>query len=109
MKPTQANITVETENIWHVDGQLTFSTVRSLLNKSKKLFSFRSLTAESSKNTLEIDLSQVTRSDSSALALLTEWQRMAIQHKKIITFKNISQQLHNIAKLSKLDNILNIV
>ncbi|MGD9153164.1 MAG: STAS domain-containing protein [Gammaproteobacteria bacterium] len=101
MKATQANITAKTENFWNVEGELTFNTTKLLLNKSKKLFSIKT-------NSIEVDLSQITRSDSSALALLTEWQRLAAQHKKIIFFKNLPSQLFNMAKLSKLDNILNI-
>lgn len=115
MKPIQTNITTKAENIWNVEGELTFSTTKSLLNKSKKILSSHSgailaktETTKSSKNTLEINLSQVTRSDSSGLALLVEWQRLAAQHKKTIIFKNLPSQLFNMAKLSKLDNILNI-
>ncbi|MGD9107789.1 MAG: STAS domain-containing protein [Gammaproteobacteria bacterium] len=108
MKPTQASIIAKTENAWNVEGELTFNTTKLLLNKSKKMLLSHSSTAESSKSTLEIDLSQVTCSDSSGLALLVEWQRLAAQHKKTIIFKNLPSQLFNMAKLSKLDNILNI-
>lgn len=97
----QANITTKAENIWNIEGELTFNTAKLLLNKSKKLFSTKT-------NSIEVDLSKITRSDSSALALLTEWQRLAAQHKKTIVFKNLPSQLLNMAKLSKLDNILNI-
>lgn len=101
MKLTQANITTKAENVWYIKGELTFNTTKQLLNKSKKLFAAKT-------DNIEIDLSQITHSDSSALALLTEWQRLATQHKKTIVFKNLPSQLFNIAKLSKLDDILKI-
>jgi phospholipid transport system transporter-binding protein len=101
MKTPLANIIATTENLWQIEGRLSFDTVKLLLHKSKEIFKTKS-------DLIEIDLSQISYSDSSGLALLAEWQHLAQRRKKNIIFKNLPKQLFNMAKLSKLDKILNI-
>ena len=55
---------------------------------------------------LEIDLSQVHRSDSAGLALLVECLRQARQTGKSIRFFNIPAQMLAIARVSCLDQVL---
>jgi len=99
MKQKLANIIVANDKLWKITGELSFNTVKTLLDTSKKLFFAKT-------KQIEIDLSEVKRSDSSGLTLLIEWQRLAKKHQKTIIFKNLPQQLINMAKLSKLDVIL---
>jgi len=53
-----------------------------------------------------IDLQAVERSDSAGLALLIEWLRVARHLNKTITFRNIPPQMHAIAQVSGLEEIL---
>ena len=53
-----------------------------------------------------VDLTGVSHSDSSSLALLTSWCRYAHQQDKPIRFIHFPQQLIDIARVSDLDNIL---
>lgn len=78
-----------------IDGDLTFSsidkqTVRAVdfLTKSKHI---------------TIDLGGVGSSDSAGLALMIEWIKYTRHHRSQIMFKNIPEQLLNLAKLSGFD------
>ena len=78
-----------------VDGDLTFSTIDKqtvrtvdFLTKSKHI---------------TIDLGRVGCSDSAGLALMIEWIKYTRHHRTQITFKNIPEQLLNLAKLSGFD------
>ncbi len=55
---------------------------------------------------LNIDCSLLERSDSSGLALLLEWYRVAQVQKIDIVFYNLPQQMYDIARISDLDTIL---
>ncbi len=81
-------------------GQLNFKSVPGLWGRNKvSLFSDES-------DTLDIDLSQLERSDSSGLALLVEWYREAGQDGKSITFFNLPAQMYEMARISGLNEIL---
>jgi len=81
-----------------VSGELTFSTVNSVLNEIQSLVG--------SLSTLQIDLSDVTLSDSAGLALLVHWMRAAKQAKKPLVFHHIPAQMLAIASASGLDELL---
>ena len=81
-----------------VSGELTFTTATKLLDESVALFESLSL--------LDIDLSEVTRSDSAGLALLIAWIRSANTASKKIVFHNIPTQMLAIANASGLDELL---
>jgi phospholipid transport system transporter-binding protein len=97
----QADIIATTTDNLVMKGELSFNTVKTLWNKSKKLFTY-------TPTTIKIDLSQISHSDSAGLALLIAWQQLASKQHKTITFKNLPQQMLNMAKISKLNNILHI-
>ncbi len=78
-----------------VDGDLTFS---SLDKKTINNFSF--LTA--GKN-IVMDLGGVGNTDSAGLALLVEWIKNARLQRVHLQFRNIPEQIFNLAKLSGLD------
>ncbi len=78
-----------------IDGDLTFSTIDKqtvravdFLTKSKHI---------------TIDLGHVGSSDSAGLALMIEWIKYTRHHRSQIMFKNIPEQLLNLAKLSGFD------
>lgn len=78
-----------------VDGDLTFSTIDKQTVKS---FAF----LKASKH-ITIDLGRVSCTDSAGLALMIEWIKYTRHHRIHITFKNIPEQLLNLAKLSGFD------
>jgi phospholipid transport system transporter-binding protein len=53
-----------------------------------------------------IDLSAVTGSDSSGLALLIEWLSVARGAGRTLRYENIPIQLHQLARLSDVDALL---
>jgi phospholipid transport system transporter-binding protein len=57
---------------------------------------------------LEIDLSQVEKSDSSGLSLLLGWMRAAKQKKINLHFTNVPRYLLDVARVCGIDNILPI-
>ena len=81
-----------------VCGDLTFATVNELLSSARTLFD--TLPA------LDIDLANVTRSDSAGLALLIDWMRTAKNANKNIVFHNIPAQMMEMAHASGLDELL---
>lgn len=101
---TQKTMTAQLEKIgqghYLLKGQLNFNSVPELWNDHKiSLF-------DDEVDTLDIDLSQLERSDSSGLAILVEWYREAEQCDKKITFFNLPKQMYDIAKVSGLHEIL---
>lgn len=78
-----------------VDGDLTFATINKQTVKS-----FAFLTAT---KLITIDLAGVANIDSAGLALVIEWIKYTRQHRTQIVFKNIPEQLLNLAKLSGFD------
>lgn len=81
-----------------VSGELTFATVNAVLGEIQTL--------ATSLPVLNIDLADVTRSDSAGLALLVHWMRVAKTAKKPILFHNIPGQMLAIASASGLDDLL---
>lgn len=101
---TEKTITAQLEKIasghYILKGQLSFSSVPGLWDRNKvSLFTDET-------DTLDIDLSQLERSDSSGLALLVEWYREAEQGGKNITFFNLPAQMYEMACISGLNEIL---
>lgn len=80
-----------------VTGDLTFSTIGKDAVKSMDFLT----TAKE----VTLDLSQVGLTDSAGLALIIEWIKHARGKRIHAVFKNIPEQLHNLAKLSGFDKI----
>lgn len=55
---------------------------------------------------VSIDLAEVSRSDSAGLALLLAWLRLAQQHQLTLRFRNLPEQMRQIAQVSELDALL---
>lgn len=81
-------------------GQLNFKSVPVLWSKNRTILFADEI------STLDVDLSQLERSDSSGLALLVEWYREAELQNKKITFFNLPSQMYDIARISGLNEIL---
>ncbi|MGZ5007814.1 MAG: STAS domain-containing protein [Methylobacter sp.] len=78
-----------------IDGDLTFATI-----DKQSLTSFSFLRAASE---VTVDLSRVANTDSAGLALMIEWIKYARHNRTQLSFKNIPEQLLNLAKLSGFD------
>ncbi|MBE0439886.1 MAG: STAS domain-containing protein [Gammaproteobacteria bacterium] len=86
------------DDVINVSGELTFNTVNQIVTVAPGLF-------EKLSN-LEINLVNVTRSDSAGLALLVDWVRYAKNTNKNIVFHHMPTQLSALANASGLDDIL---
>lgn len=92
---TQLNIIAQGAGQFIVDGDLTFSTIdRKTIQSVAFLTTAKHIT---------IDLGRVVSTDSAGLALMIEWIKYSRQHRTQIIFKNIPDQLLNLAKLSGFD------
>jgi phospholipid transport system transporter-binding protein len=81
-----------------VNGVLHFTTVTALLRSGSE--------AIANGRAAVIDLSGVKDSDSSGLALLVEWLSIARAEGKTLRYENIPTQLHQLARLSDLEELL---
>ena len=81
-----------------VGGTLGFTTVTALLPAGAA--------AIEQGRAAVIDLSGVTDSDSSGLALLIEWLSVARSAGRSLRYENIPAQLHQLARLSDIDALL---
>jgi phospholipid transport system transporter-binding protein len=52
------------------------------------------------------DLSGVTQVDSSALSLLISWRRQAEQRSRTLSFRNIPDSMHSLARLYGLADLI---
>lgn len=91
------NIVDEGGGRFIVDGDLTFQTIDK---KTASGFGF----LQNAKQ-ITMDLGGVGNADSAGLALMLEWIKQAHQKEVQLHFKNIPEQLLNIAKLSGLSNL----
>ena len=79
-------------------GVLHFTTVTALLRTGSE--------AIANGRAAVIDLSGVKDSDSSGLALLIEWLSIARAERKSLRYENIPVQLHQLARLSDVEELL---
>ena len=81
-----------------VNGVLHFTTVTALLRSGSE--------AIANGRAAVIDLSGVKDSDSSGLALMIEWLSIARAEHKSLRYENIPAQLHQLARLSDVEELL---
>lgn len=84
-------------NRFRVAGDLTFSTVASLVSRFDNEFG---------KGDLLVDLSGVSHADSASLALLMEWERRAVANGTELRYSGLPSQMESIAQLSDLSDAL---
>ncbi|MCD6038895.1 MAG: Sulfate transporter/antisigma-factor antagonist [Gammaproteobacteria bacterium] len=94
---TTATIVCEDHRL-RVSGELNFKTVEALWKQSLPFLS-------SQQSSIDIDLSQITMSNSAGLALLVEWLKYAKRENKTIIFHGIPPQLQSIAKVAAVNLI----
>jgi len=93
-----ATFEMQDDNRSRVNGVLHFSTVTALLRLG--------IEAISGGHAAIIDLSGVSDSDSSGLALLIEWLSVAKAESRSLRYENIPVQLHQLARLSEVEELL---
>lgn len=81
-----------------VNGVLHFTTVTALLREGTE--------AIANGRAAVIDLAGVKDSDSSGLALLIEWLSIARASRHSLRYENIPVQLHQLARLSEVEELL---
>ena len=82
-----------------VKGELTSATVMNALQQFTRECKALSKWV--------IDFTQVTKVDSTAIAMLIELKRNALKNNKTISFIYLPNSLLTIARLSQLDDLLN--
>ena len=81
-----------------VNGVLHFTTVTALLRAGME--------AIANGRAAVIDLSGVSDSDSSGLALLIEWLSVAKSENRSLKYEHIPAQLQQLARLSEVEELL---
>ncbi len=85
---------------FQLEGDMSFSTAQDLLESSEALFE--------DYTEIEVDLSQVARTDSAGLALMLEWINWANHSVREIRFENIPDKIRNIARATEVEDLLHI-
>jgi phospholipid transport system transporter-binding protein len=88
-----ATVTAKGE-VLHLEGALQFATVPTVLEQSERYAARPEL-----PDKLTIDFSAITEVDSSAVALLLEWRRLAAARGKSLAFVNLPANLEALAGL----------
>ena len=84
-----------------LSGPVDFTTVADL--EIKGLSVIENTTGQK----LQVDLSGITKGDSSALALLLSWQRAAVHKNVLLTFTGWSPELSQLATLCSINELFN--
>lgn len=90
---------IKVANGYKILGIMNFDSVAQLFKQGLQLLE------EHEK--IEVDFEQVTHADSSAIALLLSWIRLANQKGKAIVFTNLPSQLLEMATVCEVDLFLN--
>ena len=86
------------DGLVRVVGSLCFSTVNALLPGGSDLIR--------GGQAAVIDLTGVTDSDSAGLALLIEWLSVAHEAGRALRYDNVPSQLHQLARLSEVEELI---
>ena len=95
MHLNQAEFTQQDQQKYNITGVVDFSTVPDLMGKAMDICKSA---GQSSQTELEIDLSEVTQSNSAALALILEIAKDARTNNITLHFQNLPESLLSIAK-----------
>lgn len=85
-------------NCLRVSGDVGFATVANLWKMGLPLLA--------NTSALSFDFSQVTRTDSAALALLLEWLKYAKREGKSIVFLNLPAQVVSLAEMTGIERLV---
>lgn len=94
----QAHLQRQDTRSYGVHGAMTFDSVTDLWRQSLEIFPDEAV--------FQIDLAQVTHTDSAGLALLVEWLREASRKGARIEFSNLPDQMLALAGAANLEQML---
>lgn len=94
----RAQIQRQDTRTYGVHGAMTFDSVTDLWRQSMDMFS--------GETVLQIDLAQVTHTDSAGLALLVEWMREASRQGARIEFLHLPAQMLALAEAANFEQAL---
>ena len=98
--PSTAKLEALGNERYRLSGVLDAVTTPKLLEESAARFS------KQSGVDLEVDLAEVTESDSAGLALVIEWLRLARQREQRMRFTNLPKQLLALARISEVEGLI---
>jgi phospholipid transport system transporter-binding protein len=98
-----SQLSIDEHNTLRITGELTFATVSALLTELTQQFVAKKDQAKE-KSPKVLDLSEVTRTDSAGLALMIELLKLS--QDAPITFRNIPKQMHNLAVVSGVQELV---
>jgi len=102
---TQAEISLQDDEYLLLQGRLDFVSVPVLLSNVKKLLK-QSLSHRPAQEYVEIDLANITQSNSAGIAFLLELNRLCHVANKRLRIKNMSEQMQVIARVHGVDKTL---
>ncbi|MBC8023506.1 MAG: STAS domain-containing protein [Burkholderiales bacterium] len=82
------------DEVLRIEGNLSYETIPAVLAETAQFAARPDLPPN-----IRIDFSGVTGVDSSAVALLLEWRRMALARGKTLVFENLPANLLALAQL----------
>ena len=82
------------DGVLAIQGELSFETIPAVLAETAEFAARPDLPER-----MTIDFAGITGVDSSAVALLLEWRRMALKRGKALTFSNLPANLLALAEL----------
>ncbi len=86
------------EGHFAVSGEMTFATAEKMLRASENLFD--------DHTQIDVDLTEVTDSDSAGLALLLEWVTWANHSVREIRFTGMPEKILAIARTTEVEPLL---
>ena len=82
----------------YITGELSFTTVPVAYDQTKNCFN--------KGQDIQVNLNDVRRTDSAAMALILEWSRLAKTFNTRLKLNNIPDMLQKIASVSDLEELL---
>lgn len=79
------------------EGELTLQAASAALHEGEQALA---------QGVAVFDLAGVTQVDSSALSLLLSWRRKAAEHSQSVSFRNVPESLHSLARLYGLSDLI---
>jgi len=93
-------ITQAAANHYRVSGALTFGTARRACEAGIAAF------ASSLSKAIEVDLSQVTASDSAGLAVVLFWLSWSLRTQRRLTLNHLPDAIRAMARISEVESLI---
>lgn len=107
LHPKESVQVVIKENEMLLSGVLSFDTTPKVLNLLKNYLKQQAL-GEQSKTVFILNLNEITKSDSSGLALLMGLTREAKCNNFTLKINNIPKKLLDLARLSRITTVISL-